>query len=65
MNEDMKAAERPEIDLLDVLKQRVVEGQPIVATGTLDEPMAKTHAAMVNDLLERTGKPVTVVHIPN
>jgi len=64
MNKDMQTSTRPDIDLLDVLKQRVLEGHPIVVTGTMDEPMAKMHVAIANDLRESTGKPVTVVHIP-
>lgn len=57
--------ERDVIDMADVLKQRVIEGQPLVVTGKLDDAMAKMHAATVNGLLESTGQAVTVVHIPN
>lgn len=57
--------EQPVIDLVDVLKQRANEGQPLMVTGKLDEAAAKLHAATVNQLLESTGKPVTVVHLPN
>lgn len=57
--------EQPIIDLADVLKQRVSDGQPLYVTGKLDEIAAKQHAATVNGLLENTGTPVTVVHLPN
>lgn len=57
--------ERDVIDMADVLKQRVIEGQPLVVTGKLDDAMAKMHAATVNGLLESTGQAVTVVRIPN
>jgi hypothetical protein len=56
--------EQPVIDLVDVLKQRVNEGQPLMVTGNLDKAAAKLHVATVNQLLESTGKPVTVVHLP-
>jgi len=65
MEENLQAGERPVIDLGDVLKQRVIEGQPLVVTGKLDDAMAKMHATTVNRLLETTGQAVTVVHIPN
>lgn len=52
------------IEMADVLKQRVIEGQPLVVTGKLDDAMAKMHAATVNGLLESTGHAVTVVHLP-
>lgn len=57
--------ERGEIEMADVLKQRVIEGQPLVVIGKLDDAMAKIHTATVNDLLANTGQAVTVVHIPN
>lgn len=53
------------IEMADVLKQRVIEGQPLVVTGKLDEAMARMHAATVNGLLESTAQAVTVVHLPN
>lgn len=57
--------EREVIEMADVLEQRVIEGQPLVVTGKLDDAVAKMHAATVNGLLENTGQAVTVVHIPN
>lgn len=57
--------EQPTIEMADVLKQRVSNGQPIYVTGKLDEAAAKAHAATVNEILESTGKPVTVMHLPN
>jgi len=57
--------EREIVEMADVLKQRVIEGQPLVVTGTLDDPMVKRHAATVNGLLTSTGRSVTVMHIPN
>lgn len=60
-----KTNEQPMRDLADLLKQRVSDGQPLIVTGKLDEAVAKAHAATVNDILESTGKPVTVVHLPN
>ena len=57
--------EREVIEMADLLKQRVIEGQPLVVTGKLDDSMAKMHAATVNGLLESAGQAVTVVHIPN
>ncbi len=33
MEENLQAGERPVIDLGDVLKERVIEGQPLVVTG--------------------------------
>ena len=65
MEENLQPSERPVLDLADVLKQRVVEGQPLLVTGKLDDTMAKMHATTVNGLLEITGQAVTVVHIPN
>lgn len=65
MEENLQSGERPVIDLADVLKQRVIEAQPLVVTGKLDDTMAKMHAAIVNGLLESTGQAATVVHIPN
>ena len=59
------ASPYPSISMTDVLKQRVSEGQPLYVTGKLDEIAAKEHAAKVNGLLESTGKPVKVVHLPN
>lgn len=65
MGKDLQSCARPVIDLADVLKQRVIEGQPLLVNSKLDDAMAKVHAAAVNDLLESTGQAVTVVHIPN
>lgn len=65
MNDNVNTDERPVIDLADVLKQRVIEGHPLVVNGKLDDSMVKMHAATVNGLLERTGQAVTVVHLPN
>ena len=56
---------REVIEMADVLKQRVIEGQSLVVTGKLDDAMAKMHAAAVNGLLETAGQAVTVVHVPN
>lgn len=57
--------EREVVELADVLKQRVIEGQPVVVSGKLDDSTAKMHAATVNGLLEGTGQAVFVVHIPH
>lgn len=57
--------EREVIEMADVLKQRVIEGKPLVVTGKLDDTMATLHAETVNGLLESTGQAVTVVHNPN
>lgn len=57
--------EQPTIDMAEVLKKRVSDGQPLYVTGKLDDAAAKVHAATVNELLVSTGKPVTVVHLPN
>jgi hypothetical protein len=65
MEENLHPGERPVVDLADVLRQRVIEGQPLVVTGKLGDTMAKMHAATVNGLLGSTGQAVTVVHLPN
>jgi len=56
---------REVVEMADVLKQRVIKGQPLVVTGKLDESMAKLHAETVNGLLTSTGRSVPVVHISN
>ncbi|WAT88369.1 hypothetical protein [Delftia acidovorans] len=61
----MKNKEREVIEMADLLLQRVIEGQPLVMTGMLDESMAKMYAATVNCLVSNTGQAVTVLHIPN
>lgn len=55
MNENMQTGERPEIDPENVLKQRMIEGQPTTVTGKPDEAIAKLRAATVNGLSESTG----------
>lgn len=61
----MNNKERDVIEMADLLKQREIEGQPLVVAGMLDESMAKMYAATVNCLLANTGQAVTVLHIPN
>lgn len=55
-------ADRPVIDLTDVLAGRVRDGLPIYVEGRLDDEQAKLHAALINRLMTDTGKPVTVIH---
>lgn len=57
--------EQPVIDMAEVLKKRVSDGQPLYVAGKLNDAAAKVHAATVNEILQSTSKPVTVVHLPN
>ena len=54
-----------EIDMNQVMADRVRAGQPIYVAGHLDDVNAKLHAATVNRLMAETGLSVTVVHTPN
>lgn len=58
----MSTNERNEIDMIDVLAQKVRAGEPIYVTGPLDEVQGKTHVALINRLRETTGMPVHVIH---
>ena len=54
-----------EINLTDMLAERVRAGQPIHVSGQLDDVNARLHAATVNRLMVETGLPVTVIHTSN
>ena len=57
--------EQPVFDMAEVLKKRVSDRQPLYVAGTLDKAAAKLHVATVDEILQSTGKPLTVVHLPN
>lgn len=54
-----------ELDINNVLADRVRAGQPIHVAGSLDEVQAKLHAGTVNQLMQDTGMSVTVIHTPS
>lgn len=54
----------PEVELNNVLADRVRAGQPIHVSGPLNDIQAKLHAAAVNRLMQDTGLTVTVIHSP-
>ncbi len=53
---------RNELNLTDILAQRVRAGKPRCVQGAMDESQARMHAQTINDLLQETGLPVTVIH---
>lgn len=54
-----------EINLTDMLAERVRAGQPIYVAGPLGDIQAKLHATTINLLMAETGLSVTVIHTPN
>ncbi len=64
MKNAVPKSEREVVEMVDVLKQRMIKGQPLGVTDKLDDSMAKMHLGAVNDLLAGNGKSVFVLHIP-
>lgn len=54
-----------EIDMTQVMIDRVRSGLPIYVSGPLDDIQAKLHVATINRLMVETGLAVTVVHTSN
>ena len=55
--------ERPEVDLLDVLKDRVVAGQPVFVVGNPHGVVAEAIEATHQKIANETGVPVRVIQI--
>lgn len=55
--------ERREIDLLDVLKDRVIAGQPIFVVGNPQGEVATAIEVTHQKIAEETGVPVRMVQI--
>ena len=58
----MTIIENNEIDMFEVLADKVRAGEPIHVTGPLSDVVGKMHLAMVRRLRETTGLPVHVVY---
>lgn len=54
--------EYPKFELVDVLKQRVAEGQSIHVTGQPSKKVMSTIESMAQGIAEETGQPVRIVH---
>lgn len=54
-----------ELDLFDLLKNKVASGEPIYFNGPMEGAVFAMHVATVARIGKETGKAVTVVYAPN
>lgn len=52
----------PEVDMFEVLAERVRAGEPIHITGPLDVPVGQIHLATIDKLRRETGLMVQVIY---
>lgn len=60
--EEIRGDERPDFDLVDVLKHRVAEGHPIHVTGQPSKEIMSAIESVAQGIAEETGQTVQIVH---
>lgn len=53
-----------EVDMFEVMREKVLRGEEIVVNGELGNINAQLHGAMIDRLLRETKQPIKVLHLP-